>query len=407
LNSSNNHSGSKNVNDLKARLGASKATGGGFGGGFSAKMPKQQQQQIIIEDDGTPGKMFDFDPTQMDGSLIAPKDHRKTAMVGFVILIALIFGGVVGYLWQGVLSARSDVNSRITVAKQVEATIQPKVDAFQTFAQIFKQRSESLGAGVLEYNDQFFNQVIKRYRDNNFILDVSSDLPADTVVLATNALQNPLADIRSFAAGTTTFSKILDSHIAQTELDMEEIKVLLLGQGSAMDRNSIVALRVDSAAVMNMVGETGTRQMEALTVTRVYQVRRAITDDDEAARVFSEMKSGLTEAQIKARTYTGPAVLRGRVVGRPAAPSVSEVTEGLVLPNRLMYVIQDRSGKEEVVFADEIILLDRTKLYATSPNALERYRKRMIQILALLGDIEKTTDGLMSKLHAISTEEPL
>ncbi|MCL2326375.1 MAG: hypothetical protein FWC40_07785 [Proteobacteria bacterium] len=406
MNSSNNHSGSKNVNDLKARLGASKAPGSGFGGGFSARAPKQQQQQIIIEDDGTPGKMFDFDPTQMDASLVAPKDNRKTAMVGFVILIALIFGGVVGYLWQGVLSARSDVNTRIEVAKRVEATLQPKVDAFQTFAQIFKQRSESLGAGVLEYNDQFFNQVIRRYRDNNFVLDISSDLPPDTVVLATNALQNPLADIRSFAAGTTTFSKILDSHIAQTELDMEEIKALL-GQSSATDRNIVYALRVDPLAIMNMVGEAGTRQMEALTVTRVYQVKRAITDDDEAARVFAEMRSKglLAEAQIRARTFSpAAAAARGRVAtARPA----SDVPEGLVLPNRLMYVIQDRSGKEEVVFADEIILIDRAKLYATSPNALERYRKRMIQILALLGDIEKTTDGLMSKLHAISTEEPL
>jgi hypothetical protein len=31
----------------------------------------------------------------------------------------------------------------------------------------------------------------------------------------------------------------------------------------------------------------------------------------------------------------------------------------------------------------------------------------MIQILAILGEIEKSTDGLVSRIHIISTEEPL
>ena len=72
-----------------------------------------------------------------------------------------------------------------------------------------------------------------------------------------------------------------------------------------------------------------------------------------------------------------------------------------------MYVLEDASGNQSYAFADEIILLDRAKLYAASPNALERYRKRMIQIMAILGDIEKSTDSLVGKLHAISTEEKL
>ena len=59
------------------------------------------------------------------------------------------------------------------------------------------------------------------------------------------------------------------------------------------------------------------------------------------------------------------------------------------------------------VFADEVILIGRDKLFAESANALERYRKRMIQILAILGEIEKTTDGLQNRLHIIATEEPL
>ena len=54
-----------------------------------------------------------------------------------------------------------------------------------------------------------------------------------------------------------------------------------------------------------------------------------------------------------------------------------------------------------------INLINRTMLFAGTATALDRYRKRMIQILALLGEIDKSTDGLQSRLHIISTEEPL
>ena len=93
---------------------------------------------------------------------------------------------------------------------------------------------------------------------------------------------------------------------------------------------------------------------------------------------------------------------------KPASEPVEITTvPDLVLPNRLMYRIEDSAGRQQVVFADEIILIERSKLFAGSANALERYRKRMVQILGLLGEIEKSTDGLYSRIHTISVEEPL
>ncbi len=397
--------------------GANKGGGGfgGFGGGF--KVPQKQQQEIIIEEEQERerAKMFDFDGRLVDASLGSKyaKDKRKDIMVVAVVIIALIFGAFIGYLWQGVLSDRSDVNARIDIAKTIDETIRPRVDNFQEFAQVFKQRSESLGAGVLEYNEKFFNETIKRYKEKNFMVDVSADIPAEAITMASNALQNPLSDIRGYAAGTMTLGRILDSHIEQTELDMDEIQTLL-GQNSATDKNIVYALKIDPVQMMSIVDTDpdmdpkkvsypkADRTVEAMRSTEIYQVKRAITDDEEADRVFAQLKE--SGKATDARNFKAPSE---KEIKEKHLVESSPVPDGLTVPNRLMYVIQDRNGNEEVVFADEIMLLDRAKLYAASPNALERYRKRMMQIMAILGDIDKSTDGLVGKLHAIATEEKL
>ena len=427
MNSSSKNSKFKNLDELKARMAAKNNAGGGFGaaqggsgfggGGFGPKI--QKRQEVIIEEVEEVrqlGKMYDFDMNQVDASLLPPKDNTKPIMVGVIVLVSLLFGSVIGWCWQGVLADRSDVNSRIEVAKSVDEVVRPKIDAFQTFVQIFKQKSESLGAGVLEYNPDFFENVIKKYNSPGFVLDISKDLPANTIVMASNAAQNPLSDIRGYAAGTTLLSELLESHIKQTNDDMAEINALL-GKSSATDRNIVYALKVNDKNLLTMVtpqsvAEKGyNRLAEAITCTEVYQVKSAITDDVEAAKVFAELIAAgkVAPEDVERRTYVpDPAEKRGKKSAKQAPETVEITTDpDLKLPSRLMYVIEDRNGKRQTVFADEIILIERSKLFAGSANALERYKKRMVQLLAILGEVEKTTDGLSSRLHIISTEEPL
>jgi len=372
------------------------------------KSPKKQQQVIIEEDDSGNRKMFEFDMNQTDASLLPPKDIMKPVMVVAFTIVALVFGAFIGWCWYGVLADRGRVNDRIQIAQEIYPNIVKKIDAFQIFAQRFKQRSESLGAGVLEYNEKFYQDVIKSYKDNNFILDVSSDLPAGTYTMASFAAQNPLSDLRSFGAGSTLLAALLDSHIEQTEKDMPEIKALL-GQSSATDRNIVYAMKVNKNDLYQMVAtfENPDRLMPAVIASDVYQVKAAITDDEEASKVFQKLhESGaLSDEDFKARTYSAPAkAIRNRKGSKKTA--VAE-DPNLVLPGRLMYILEDRQGNQQTVFADEIIMVERTKLFAGSANALERYRKRMIQILSLLGELEKSTDGLQSRLHVISTETPI
>lgn len=417
LNSSSNNSKFKNLDELKARMAAKSGTasnlgggfggsGGGFGGGFGAKVPKKQQQQVIIEEveeDHANQKLFDYNLDQYDASIMPPKDRTKPVMVGAVVLVCLIFGGFIGSCWQYVFAQRSEVNLRIEVAKKVEESVKPKVDNFQTYAQIFKQRSESLGAGVLEYNEDFYNNYIKNYKNYDFVLDVSKIQP-NAISMASNAAQNPLSDLRGYGAGTTLLAALLDSHIENTENDAAEIKQIL-GTSSATDRNIVYAVKVDSAEVLKLTEQDSDRMAKALQSTQVYQVKSALTDDAEAAKAFEEMRTSgrLTDEQFKARTYVPDKN------NKKDAKKTVEITtdDSLVLPNRLIYVIADNNGKQQTVFADEIILIERTKLFAGSANALERYKNRMIQILAILGEIEKSTDGLLSRLHVISTEDPL
>lgn len=419
LNSSSNNSKFKNIDELKARMAAKSggaggfgggvSSGGGFGGGFGSKLPKRQQQQVIIEEiDDAPKqqRLFDYNLNQVDKSLLPPKDRAKPIMVGVVILVSLAFGAFIGSCWQYVFAQRAEVNLRIDVAQKIEPTIKQKVDNFQTFAQLFKQRSESLGAGVLEYNEHFYNDVIKKYNeaDYDFVLDVSK-LPANVISMASNSAQNPLSDIRGYGAGTSLLAALLQSHIDNTEKDAAEIKQIL-GTSSATDRNIVYAIKVNAADVLKITEADSDRTLKALQSTEIYQVKSALTDDADAAKAFEAMHASgrLSDDEYKARIYA-PAKAKTKA----GAESVVEITTDttLTLPNRLIYVIADNDGKEQTVFADEIVLLERTKLFSGSANALERYRNRMIQILAIMGEIEKSTDGLASRIHIIASEAKL
>lgn len=422
MNSSSNNSKFKNIDELKARMAAKAGSGfgqtgggfgqtgggGGFGGGFGSKLPKRQQQQVIIEeveDEVKRQKLYDYNLNQVDKSLLPPVDRSKPIMVGVVVAISLVFGGFIGSCWQYVFSQRAEVNQRIDVAASLQDTVNDKVDKFQTFAQLFKQRSESLGAGVLEYNETFHNEVIKKYNDPSFdfVLDVST-LPANAISMASNGAQNPLSDIRGYGAGTTLLAELLASHIKNTEKDADEIRQIL-GTSSATDRNIVYAIKVEAADVLKLTDPQNLdRNAKALQSGKIFQVKSALTDDADAAKAFENMHvSGqLSDEAYKARVYDASKA-------KKANSKTVEVTtdDSLELPNRLIYVIADNNGKEQYVFADEIILIERTKLFAGSANALERYRNRMIQILAILGEIEKSTDGLASKVRIMSTEEKL
>ena len=419
LNSSSNNSKFKNIDELKARMAAKSggaggfgggvSSGGGFGGGFGSKLPKRQQQQVIIEEiDDAPKqqRLFDYNLNQVDKSLLPPKDRAKPIMVGVVILVSLAFGAFIGSCWQYVFAQRAEVNLRIDVAQKIEPTIKQKVDNFQTFAQLFKQRSESLGAGVLEYNEHFYNDVIKKYNeaDYDFVLDVSK-LPANVISMASNSAQNPLSDIRGYGAGTSLLAALLQSHIDNTEKDAAEIKQIL-GTSSATDRNIVYAIKVNATDVLKITEADSDRTLKALQSTEIYQVKSALTDDADAAKAFEAMHASgrLSDDEYKARIYA-PAKAKTKAGAEPVVEITTDTT--LTLPNRLIYVIADNDGKEQTVFADEIVLLERTKLFSGSANALERYRNRMIQILAIMGEIEKSTDGLASRIHIIASEAKL
>ena len=138
---------------------------------------------------------------------------------------------------------------------------------------------------------------------------------------------------------------------------------------------------------------------------------RAFTDDNEASKVFTSLiDNGTIPAdEVEKRTNKEPDAKTKAKKAAATPPGTVEATTNpdLVLPSRLMYEIKDQNGKTQVVFGDQIILIERNKLFSESANALDRYRKRMVQILAILGEVEKTTDGLGNRLHIISTEEPL
>ena len=223
--------------------------------------------------------------------------------------------------------------------------------------------------------------------------------------MASNSAQNPLSDIRGYGAGTSLLAALLQSHIDNTEKDAAEIKQIL-GTSSATDRNIVYAIKVNAADVLKITEADSDRTLKALQSNEIYQVKSALTDDADAAKAFEAMHASgrLSDDEYKARIYA-PAKAKTKAGAEPVVEITTDTT--LTLPNRLIYVIADNDGKEQTVFADEIVLLERTKLFSGSANALERYRNRMIQILAIMGEIEKSTDGLASRIHIIASEAKL
>ena len=78
--------------------------------------------------------------------------------------------------------------------------------------------------------------------------------------------------------------------------------------------------------------------------------------------------------------------------------SKGAVEEPLDLPNRLIYEVYDRKGKESQLFADEVVTVDRQLLFGKSANALERYKARTQQINELFDAAEKASATIVAEL---------
>lgn len=371
LNSSNDNPSVQDVNDLKAKLGvptpkaAHNPAAPAWATSANAPDPATQGSDAEVEDYNyvVPIKPLDKEELkQLEWSV--KTDNSKLPLIIGIFVAAFVVGAAIGFVAANVASSNADIKRKASVARTIQQTAKTRISGFEKFVQDFKTVANS------DYNSTLFNEKVRGYSKHNFMLDISSDVSAEVILLAGDPRANPIADIRSYSANTLLLTQLLSVHVNETNADAEEIQLQL---DNNIDENITYAMQINADAIYYLETEAP-RTQYANGVIDIYTVKSALTDDVEATEVYSQMKTDNTwsEFQRQRRDYI--------------PTKQDNLSDDLDLPNRLLYEVIDKRGNDASIFADELILVDRKLLFGSTANALERYNRRTEQIRKLIDE---------------------
>lgn len=378
----------------------------------------------VVDANGSTGlppaqKEYDYDPAQYDPSIPPIPSLSKTIIKAIVALVATFIAFGFGYLFSGVLNDRKSVDRRIDTAISAEEIIKPKVERYIEYVSVFKEWSNAHRGTQLDYNEKFFKKYIEGYKDYNFLLDITNEMPADQNkidnninMLAQRADQNPLGNMRGYSGGTLLLSTLLDEHIAETKKDMDEIHTLIdAAEGenpnAALSAKNVYCVRFKSAEVAGFA-EKASRTDAAKDALGIYLVKRAVLDDKEASQIWANLKKNLSSDEVESLTYVSPSLAPKKGKGKTATPPVDSSDTSLNLSRLMIYEIQPvGSQTSEYVLSNEILLLKRDQILGAGSNALMRYKNRMSRIFTVAAEVEKAAQPLLDQLNAQSCEEKI
>jgi len=369
LNSSSSIPG--DVKELKGQFGVQ---------GASAPHPS-----VIVEEEPEPDdynfvvveKDVDEDAfRQMNWTMSSPAENKRVKLVVVIILVMALLGWLVGMGVGSIIESSNDTKRKSSIASTILRTVVPKLTGFETFARDFETIANA------PFNEGRFNSVVRNYARHGFMLDMSSEVTSEVLMLAGDSRANPLRDLRTFSANTMLLTQLLSIHVNETNADSEEIMALLEGGGSS---EVIYAMRVNPDALY-FLGTTAPREsyangvlLDFNGVLQVFTLRGPILDDEEVSREYVQLKieQKWSQAQRQYRDY----------VPRKGEPT-------LELPNRMLYRVMDRFGRISLLFADEMFLINRKVLFGNAANALERYQRRTVEISKLIGEIRSSAKSI-------------
>lgn len=341
----------------------------------------------------------DFDPNQFDPKIKQPASMMKMAVFGGVGLLLVVGSLFIGMQIAQVGHDRDSVNRRINLAKDLHGKVQPKLDAFTNFIKPFKDRVDSGGRmdAVTAYDKALFDQLAS-YASVDFMLDPSTDIPAEAIILAQNQKANPLPELRQYSSGSMILTQLISNHVAETRADKQEIAELqdATGAGTDDETSELFALKFDAQRYIEFINEplrVNEQFNFGVRAKGLWRVKKVIQTPEELAAIWKDMKADYAPA---AEEDKGKGAKKGK-----------EKAEELELPPKVIYQLQPRQGQAVYALADEIILITRSEVFGATPNALQRYEKRMTQILKAIIETEKSVEPLSSKLKTQADEELL
>jgi len=191
--------------------------------------------------------------------------------------------------------------------------------------------------------------------------------------------------------------QLISNHVSETNADKKEIAELLEATGSVEDETSeLFALKFDPERYLEFIKEPLRVDGQfnfGVRAKGLWRVKKIVQSPEELAAIWKDMKGD----------YAAPAEEEDKTKGKKP----KEKTEELGLPPKVIYQLQPRQGAPFYVLADEIILITRSEIFGATPNALQRYEKRMTQILKAIVETEKSVEPLGSKLKTQASEELL
>lgn len=288
---------------------------------------------------------------------------------------AAVVGILIGYGIASVNASNANIQRKASIARTIQKTVDTNITALEKFKADFNKVASG------NYSEASFNDLRSKVRagEYNFMLDMSSDVTAEAVLLIEKEGQNnPLTSLRRYSADSMLLRRLIETHLAETRADSEAIIDLQSQSGKVA---VTYAMQVIPDALYYLA-TTAPRSQYANGVIGIYTYRNVIEDDAEATEVYSNLK-------IDARWSNEQRARRDYKPKNKKEQAQLEANE-LDLPNHLIYEVVDRQGNKANLFADEVILVDRTLFFGESANAKERYDWRTQNIQKLLDKLDKS-----------------
>lgn len=353
---------------------------------------KAAEQNVIIE--------YEYEPEPDDYNYEAPDtpideeefrqltytgnntNNTKVMIAVVIIMVAALIGGVIGLVIGGIVEDNNDIKRKSTIASTVKRIYDTKIEGFNAFAAAYQNIANG------DYSAETFDKFMMNLSQYDFMLDMSSDISSEIILLNGDSRANPVKNLREYSADTMLLTQLLSIHRNETHVDEEEI-VALMEKGGSEEVTYAMSINPDSVYYL---GKTAPREQFANGVISIYTLREEIDNDEALSNIYESYKSdkGWSAAQREMRDYQ---------------PAKGENVGELDLPNRIMYEVANRRGDLNYVFADEIVLVDRKLLFGKAANALDRYKQRSMQISNLIENIKKESTSISGDLELFMTPE--
>lgn len=385
MNSLSNNPGNGNLDGLKAKL--SKAN--------TSEAPVETIIKEVYEDEP---EDYDYEPQirEVDEeeirNLSAIRQETEVdkrvywACAAFVV--AALIGGLIGYALASVSATNSDIHRKASVARTINNTMDAKFSGFDNFKKAFSSGSKDT------FNEATFDDKVANYNKYDFMLDISSEVTSEAVLLLDRSGANPLEGLRVYSSKTMLLTQLLSIHVNETHADADAILEL---QSNGDSAKVTFAMQVIPEAIYYL-GTDAPRNQYANGVTTLYTYRNYVNNDDDLAQAFADMKSDARGAyqqqKLELRTYVSN-----------AKKKKNDDSAEDELPSRLIYNVLDRNGRNIPMFADEVVLVDRSLLFGKSANALERYKRRTNQINKLIKEIDEVREPIAKDLKVFIDDD--